>query len=35
MAECDFEGCPNFETLPFTCKYCGKTFCRFHRLPEN
>ncbi|MBN1329374.1 MAG: hypothetical protein JXA54_07865 [Candidatus Heimdallarchaeota archaeon] len=35
MTECDYEGCPNFEALPFVCKYCGKSFCRFHRLPEN
>ena len=21
--------------LPFTCKYCGGTFCKKHRLPEN
>jgi len=21
--------------LPFTCKYCGESFCAKHRLPEN
>ena len=21
--------------LPHTCQYCGKNFCRKHRLPEN
>ncbi|MFX1358376.1 MAG: AN1-type zinc finger domain-containing protein, partial [Promethearchaeota archaeon] len=21
--------------LPFKCKYCGGTFCKKHRLPEN
>ncbi|TFG21125.1 MAG: hypothetical protein EU530_01205 [Promethearchaeota archaeon] len=21
--------------LPYTCQYCGKKFCRKHRLPEN
>ena len=21
--------------LPFKCKYCGGTFCKDHRLPEN
>jgi predicted nucleic acid binding AN1-type Zn finger protein len=21
--------------LPHTCQYCGKKFCRKHRLPEN
>ena len=35
MAECEFEGCSKREALPFRCKYCGKSFCTQHRLPEN
>jgi membrane associated rhomboid family serine protease len=30
--ECDF--CGFREPLPFTCKFCGRTFCYAHRLPE-
>jgi len=29
--KCDIE----INYLPFRCKYCGKYFCRDHRLPEN
>ena len=35
MAECEFSGCSKKEALPFRCKYCGKSFCTQHRLPEN
>jgi len=31
--KCDF--CGNEEDLPFTCNYCGGTFCSEHRLPES
>ncbi|MEM2808556.1 MAG: AN1-type zinc finger domain-containing protein [Candidatus Caldarchaeum sp.] len=27
--------CGAEELLPFTCKYCGQSFCPEHRLPEN
>src|SRR2546427_580752 len=30
---CDF--CGTDEDLPFTCNYCGGTFCAEHRLPES
>jgi Zn-dependent protease len=30
--KCDF--CGREEDLPFTCNYCGGTFCGEHRLPE-
>jgi len=30
--KCDY--CGNEENLPFTCNYCGGTFCAEHRLPE-
>ncbi len=30
--KCDF--CGREEDLPFTCNYCGGTFCGDHRLPE-
>ena len=23
------------DTLPFVCKWCGKSFCAKHQLPEN
>ncbi len=35
MALCDYPGCERKEALPFRCKYCGKSFCTKHRLPEN
>lgn len=35
MALCDYPGCERKEALPFKCKYCGKSFCTKHRLPEN
>ena len=31
--KCDF--CGRDEDLPFTCNYCGGTFCADHRLPES
>jgi len=33
MGKCDF--CGKEVTLPFTCRYCGGSFCGEHRLPEN
>ncbi len=33
MAKCSL--CGETETLPFTCKFCGRKFCGEHRLPEN
>lgn len=35
MTDCEFPGCNKKEALPFKCKYCGKSFCTAHRLPEN
>ncbi|MFW9823959.1 MAG: AN1-type zinc finger domain-containing protein [Candidatus Thorarchaeota archaeon] len=34
MTYCEFCG-DQIGYLPFTCKYCGGTFCKKHRLPEN
>jgi hypothetical protein len=34
LAYCEFCG-NQIGYLPFTCKYCGGTFCKKHRLPEN
>lgn len=34
MAFCEFCG-ERISYLPFSCKYCGGTFCKKHRLPEN
>lgn len=34
MTYCEFCG-GQISYLPFTCKYCGGTFCKKHRLPEN
>jgi len=31
---CEFCG-EQISYLPFTCKYCGGTYCKKHRLPEN
>lgn len=33
MAKCAV--CDKEELLPFTCKYCGQSFCAEHRLPES
>ncbi len=33
MPECDY--CGKNTSLPYTCGYCGGTFCGKHRLPEN
>jgi Zn-dependent protease len=27
--------CDNEEAIPFRCRYCGRDFCSFHRLPPN
>ena len=34
MTYCEFCG-DQIGYLPFNCKYCGGTFCKAHRLPEN
>jgi hypothetical protein len=34
MTYCEFCG-EQIGYLPFSCKYCGGTFCKKHRLPEN
>ncbi|MHA1340388.1 MAG: rhomboid family intramembrane serine protease [Promethearchaeota archaeon] len=34
MAKCNFCG-DELDYLPFKCKYCGKEYCKIHRLPEN
>jgi len=34
LAFCEFCG-EKIGYLPFKCKYCGGTFCKKHRLPEN
>ncbi len=34
LANCKYCGKP-LSYLPFTCKYCGNSFCKEHRLPEN
>ena len=34
MAYCEFCG-EEIGYLPFKCKYCGGTYCKKHRLPEN
>ncbi|KXA99396.1 hypothetical protein AKJ41_05505 [candidate division MSBL1 archaeon SCGC-AAA259O05] len=33
MPTCDY--CGEEVTLPYTCRYCGGSFCPRHRLPEN
>lgn len=37
MKNCSFENCGKEinDAIPFKCSYCGKIFCREHRLPEN
>ena len=34
MPECNYCG-KDAGYLPFMCKFCGMTFCKKHRLPEN
>lgn len=34
MVKCDICS-EELEYLPFKCRYCGKQFCKAHRLPEN
>ena len=34
MPYCEYCG-EQIEYLPFRCKYCGGTYCKKHRLPEN
>jgi hypothetical protein len=34
LTYCEFCG-DQIGYLPFTCKYCGGTYCKKHRLPEN
>ena len=33
MAKCDV--CSRDESMPYSCRYCGGSFCSDHRLPEN
>lgn len=33
MAECS--ECEESVSMPFSCKFCGQSFCSSHRLPEN
>ncbi|MHA1474735.1 MAG: AN1-type zinc finger domain-containing protein [Promethearchaeota archaeon] len=36
MAKCSYPDCDEIlNYLPFKCRYCGETFCKKHRLPEN
>ncbi|MHA2001616.1 MAG: rhomboid family intramembrane serine protease [Promethearchaeota archaeon] len=36
MAKCSYPDCDEIlNYLPFKCRYCGDTFCKKHRLPEN
>ena len=36
MVNCSYPGCNEvLDYLPFKCRYCGRTFCKKHRLPEN
>ncbi|MHA1672687.1 MAG: AN1-type zinc finger domain-containing protein, partial [Promethearchaeota archaeon] len=36
MVKCDVQDCDEvLDYLPFKCRYCGGTFCKKHRLPEN
>lgn len=36
MVKCDTSDCDEMLTyLPFKCRYCGGTYCKLHRLPEN
>ncbi|KAK4528945.1 hypothetical protein GAYE_SCF67G6894 [Galdieria yellowstonensis] len=32
---CSFKGCNQLDFLPYTCEYCGRTFCGKHRLPPS
>jgi membrane associated rhomboid family serine protease len=34
MADNKCDHCGKYEMLPFSCKYCGGTYCASHRLPE-
>lgn len=35
MVTCQYPTCDRKEALPFKCRYCTKSFCTTHRLPEN
>ena len=35
MVTCEYPDCGRKEALPFKCRYCTKSFCTTHRLPEN
>ncbi len=36
MVKCSFQNCDEIlNYLPFKCRYCGGTYCKAHRLPEN
>jgi uncharacterized protein len=34
MVKCDYCN-EEIDYLPFTCRYCGKSYCKKHRIPEN
>jgi hypothetical protein len=34
VAKCDYCN-EDIDYLPFTCRYCGKSYCKAHRIPEN
>ncbi|TFG19831.1 MAG: hypothetical protein EU530_05130, partial [Promethearchaeota archaeon] len=34
MVNCDFCS-DDVDYLPFRCRYCGKSYCKKHRIPEN
>ncbi|MBN2155064.1 MAG: rhomboid family intramembrane serine protease [Candidatus Lokiarchaeota archaeon] len=34
MVKCDYCN-EDIDYLPFTCRYCGKSYCKIHRIPEN
>ncbi|WP_083860946.1 AN1-type zinc finger domain-containing protein [Natrialba asiatica] len=33
MARC--EACGEHSSMPYSCSYCGGTFCKSHRMPEK
>jgi len=36
LAKCSYPDCDEIlNYLPFKCRYCGRTYCKKHRLPEN
>ena len=35
LPKCKKKGCRRRDMIPFTCKYCKKSFCSSHRLPKH